>query len=151
MSLKSDLATVTVAALQDIRCAASRLTLEDILVRREFSQSVPQYRVYEKNSNVPVATFQDLLTYIREDNILITYDMAFVGSNFRDKCKPVTVVIKDLEVRLMPNLNEDNYFTARFGKDAKMIAITLGYTSDNDILLPLKAIDAQIVPSRNTV
>ena len=147
MTLKADLATEAVAALQDIRCAAIRLLLEDILVRRTHGGGIPQYRVYLKGTDTPVQDFASLLTHFTESSILVTYDSLPGNSSFQDKTKPVTLIVTDLEVRFLNRLDEDAFFTERFGRDATTITVTLNYLADADTALPLKAIDAAVISS----
>lgn len=151
MTLKADLAAAAVTALNDIRCAAVRLTIEDILKRRTHGGGVPEFRVYYRGTDDPVESFEELLLNFVEENILLTYDMVSIGGNFRDKCKPVTLLLKNLEVRFLAEQDEDTHFTVRYGHDAINIIVTLSYASDNDSTVPLKAIDASVVPRRNLI
>lgn len=149
MTLKADLAAAAVAALQDIRCSAVRLCVEDIIKRRVFGGGVPEYRIYVKGTDTPILNFDDLISHIVESNVSITYDIGFVGNNYKDKCKPVTVIINNVEVRFMSNVEDDSYFTTRYGLTATTLAITLNYVSDNDTVLPLKAIECSVISARS--
>lgn len=151
MTLKADLAAAAVTALQDIRCAAARLCIEDVLKRRKFSASIPEYRVYVRGTQTPITSFDQFLTHITETNITMTYDLGFVGNNYEDKCKPVTILINNLEARFMTGIDEDNYFTTRYGVGASIFTITLNYVSDNDTLVPLKVIESSIIVPRGLV
>lgn len=148
MTLKAELAAAAVAALNDIRCASVRLYLEDLLKRPKFGGGIPEHRVYIKDTDTPVPDFATLLTHITEANINISYNAVGNSGAFKDKCKPVTLYLKGLEVRLISYLDEDTYLTSGHGKDASVLAITLNYVGDNDTALPLKAIEAAIHSSR---
>ena len=145
MTLKADLADATVTALQDLRCAAVRLLLEDLLERHTYGGGIPQYRVYLKGTDTPVTDFATLLTHITETDILVTYEAVPSTASYRDKSKPILVLLNSLEVRILNGLDEDAYFTQRFGAGVDTIAVSLLYLADADSTLPLKAINATVL------
>lgn len=49
----------------------------------------------------------------------------------------------------MSNVEDDSYFTTRYGLTATTLAITLNYVSDNDTVLPLKAIECSVISARS--
>jgi len=145
MTIKSELAALIVAGLQDIRCAAATVFLEQMFKRKEFGGGIPEYRITEVGTGNPINDLGEFLTHVTEDNITIAVSSVTSSNSFKDKCKPVRVVLENLEVKFFQDSLEDAFFNNNVGSYKNNICILMGYVSDNDPNLPMKILDLYLV------
>lgn len=144
MTIKTDVIALAVASLADIRSSGITLALQDLVARPVHGGGIPEHRIYYKGTDTPVETYEELIANITDEHTKLTYSLSSIGASFKDKCKPVKLVLKNLEVRFMDDVEDDSYFTFVYGKKATTIVLTLGYLGDNDPDLPLKVIDLSL-------
>lgn len=145
MSIKSELSTLLISALQDIRCAAPRLFIEDLIERTNAVGSIPQYRITNTDTSTPVTAISNLLTLISEDNINIRLSNSLTSSSFKDKTKPVFITLKNIEVNLSEHSEDDTFYSSVASSTKNTICFMMGYVGDNDTGLPMKLLDAYLV------
>lgn len=145
MSIKSDLGAQLVASLQDIRCATPRLILGQLFKRETFGGGVPEYRVIDTNTSLPVKDTSELISLITEPNISVLVGTSQSSSSFKDKCKPVKLVLTNLEVTLYYDTPDDSLFNQNASSFKNNICFVLGYVGDNDTVLPMKLLDVYLV------
>lgn len=148
MSIKTELAGLLTAALQDIRCVNPRLILEQLFKRENHGGGIPEHRVVNLLTGIEVTSMEDLLAEIKEDNITIQVTTSLSSSSFKDKCKPVKLILSNLEVTLYPESPEDAFFNHNVSSYNNRICFVMGYVSDNDTVLPLKLIDVYLVGNK---
>ena len=145
MSIKSELAALLAASLQDIRCSNPRLILEQLFKREDFGGGIPEHRVTNISTEAEVTSMGDLISELTEDNLSIQVTTSLSSASFKDKCKPVKLVLSNLKVTLYPDSPEDAFFNHNVSSFSNKICFVMGYLGDNDTELPMKLLDVYLV------
>lgn len=145
MSLKTELATLLKASLQDVRCAAPRFFIEECFKRTVFGGGIPEHRLTETVTELPVTDMTELMSHITEDNIKVRVYNGNKSNNFKDKCKPISLTLENVVVNLNKNCEEDSFCSQYNPSTTLKFCFIMGYVGDNDQNLPLKLIDCFLV------
>lgn len=141
MTLKTEIIDLAVAGLSDVRSAGTVLALEDLIERPVHGGGIPQYRIKKLDTDTYITSLAEIAAEITLPKVSVVCSLTGFGNNFKDKCKPIRIFLKNLKVELMAGVDDDNYFTAIYGAGAETIVLTLGYLGDADPVAPLKIID----------
>lgn len=137
--MKTEIAALLVANLNDIRLANARLSLNDLIERPDFDVSISKYRLKAIATEAEIKTVDELLLLITEDKINI-YPHSGNNASFSDKVNPIRVELTGVSVNLIPGIDSDSNLLFNSSSAANRISFIMNYAGDLDSVLPLKII-----------
>lgn len=143
MLTKTNLKTIIVNNLNDIRITAIALFINRLISRNKYDGNIPQYRIKNIINNTYVTNLTDFSSNIDANSLIMDY---YFNSDkiTSDRIHPFTVILGNYIVELNPNSEEDSFYTSIYGNSSKIILL-MNYLADGDITLPLKIFEIKLI------
>lgn len=144
--MKAEIVNYLKQSLADTRCAYCYYSLEELLERKDETEDKNKYRLYtETPSQDPdeepirnyIKTVDEFIALISDSDVTIYPQASRKGGGAVSGS--IIVMIDNVKIYLNPRFREDVSFI-RDGLDPNSLGFAMGYCSDNDTALPIKAL-----------